>query len=982
MLLYGFFLLVGSAMPVGSANGRMYLVDAHSLIFQVFHAIPEMSSPSGLPTNALYGFTRDMLFLRTDKQPDYLLAVFDRPGKTFRDDLYPQYKAQRPPMPNDLRLQIPLICRTLEAMRIPVLGVEGYEADDVIATVSMAAARCGIDVFICTTDKDCRQLIDTRIQLFNLRKHALLDRQGLLDEWGIRPEQVVDLQTLVGDSVDNVPGVPGIGLKTAVKLLQQYGALDNLIAECNAQGADAARTLSKDTGVRAAVIGNLQTAIGNGSLELSRKLVHLSTDVPLETDWEAWRVRDWDAPGLLALFKEWGFRSFADQVRRQSSIAAASDPAAEGNGRLDTGPLHQGELFPFGENVASAESATGSKQRTADQTVYNLIDTAEKFEDFYAQLCKQVRFAIDLETTSLDPVRSQLIGLAFCWQPGEAWYLPVRAPQGEAVLDPKTLAWLVPILENPGIAKVNQNIKYDLLALRAQGIQVSGIAGDPMLADYLLHAGERSHSLADLANRYLNHQVIPITDLIGKRGKGQLRLDQVSTARVAEYSGEDAEVAWRLNELLEPNLRQSVLGKLYTELEVPLIEVLAELQFNGIRLDVPRLERLSQEMSGHLAAIEEEIHTLAGRPFNIASPKQLREVLFNELKLPMQRRTGISGEASTDQGTLERLAALGHALPRKIVEQRQIAKLKGTYVDALPDLINPTTGRIHTSFNQTVAATGRLSSSDPNLQNIPVRTEQGRQIRQAFLSAEDWLLLTADYSQIELRLLAHFCDDAPLRQAFAEDRDIHTSVAAQIFGVAEQDVSSEMRRLAKTVNFGVLYGMSAHGLAQRLGIPRDEAARFIDAYFARYPRVQQYQAKLLENCRRHGYVSTLCGRRREISGIRRDSTYQQRNQPEREAINMEIQGSAADLIKMAMLHIHRRLQREPLRARMLLQIHDELVFEAPPDEIEVLISLVREEMTTPLQETLHLEVPLKVAIAVGPNWLDVEEVAECEVVRS
>jgi DNA polymerase-1 len=970
-------------MSVGAANGSMVLVDAHSLIFQVFHAIPEMSSPSGLPTNALYGFTRDMLFLRTAKKPDYLLAAFDRPGKTFRDALYPEYKAQRAPMPDDLRLQIPLICQTLEAMRIPVLGVDGYEADDVIATVAVAAARSGIDVFICTSDKDCRQLIDERVRLLNLRKHAVLDREGLLQDWGIRPEQVVDLQTLVGDSVDNVPGVPGIGIKTAAKLLQEYGTLENLIAACKMPMADQPGiSSSKRSGIRPSVLGNLQSAISNGSLELSRQLVRLATDVPLEIDWESWRLRDWDTPRLLDLFKEWGFRGFAEQVRSQSSAVggngsgyeAENHPDKQG-GEVAVEHLRQGELFPFGANVAEGEAAPESSVRTKDQATYHLVDTPAKFKTFYQQLRKQKRFAVDLETTGLDPIRSQIVGFAFSWQPGEAWYLAVRAPEGEAVLDPDTtLAQLAKVLEDPKVAKVNQNIKFDLLALRSKGVQLERVAGDPMLADYLLHAGERSHSLADLANRYLHHRVIPITDLIGRNGKNQLRLDQVTTARVAEYSGEDADLAWRLSELLEPKLREAGLSRLYEELEVPLIQVLAELEFNGIRLDVPVLRRLSQEMSQQLAGIEEEIHAVAGRRFNIASPKQLRQVLFQELKLPPQRKTGISGEASTNQETLERLAALGHALPKKILEHRQIAKLKGTYVDALPDLINPVTGRIHASFNQTVAATGRLSSSDPNLQNVPVRTEQGRQIRQAFLPAEGWSLLTADYSQIELRLLAHFCGDAALRQAFAEDRDIHTSVAAQIFGVAEQAVSSDMRRMAKTVNFGVLYGMSAHGLAQRLGITREEAARFIDAYFARYPKVQEYQAKLLDSCRRQRYVSTILGRRREITGIRGDSTYQQRNQPEREAINMEIQGSAADLIKMAMLHIYHRLRRERLQARMLLQIHDELVFEVPPEEVAVLVPLVREEMTTPLEKALRLEVPLNVAVALGPNWLDVEEV--------
>jgi DNA polymerase-1 len=453
-------------------------------------------------------------------------------------------------------------------------------------------------------------------------------------------------------------------------------------------------------------------------------------------------------------------------------------------------------------------------------------------------------------------------------------------------------------------------------------------------------------------------------------------MDEVETARVAEYSGEDADVAWRLAELLERQLEAEGLKRLYDELEVPLIEVLAELEYNGIRLDIPMLRRIGEDMARQLQEIEQEIYRLAGREFNIASPKQLRQVLFDELKLPAQRKTGITGEASTDQETLEKLAALGHELPRKILEHRQIAKLKGTYVDALPAMVNPATGRVHASFNQTVAATGRLSSSDPNLQNVPVRREQGRQIRQAFLPQDGWTLLTADYSQIELRLLAHFCGDEELRRAFAEDRDVHASVAAQIFGVAEKDVTSEMRRMAKTVNFGVIYGISPVGLAQRLGMKREEAAKFIDAYFARYPKVQRYQARLLEECRRTGYVSTVLGRRREFDrgNVRRDSTYQQRNQTEREAINMEIQGSAADLIKLAMLAISRRLRREGRRARMLLQIHDELVFEVPPDEFAAVAALVREEMTAPRERELKLQVPLKVDLAAGPNWLDVEEV--------
>ena len=943
-------------MAVGAANETIYLVDAHSLIFQVFHAIPEMSSPSGLPTNAVFGFTRDMLFLRTDKKPDYLVCAFDLPGKTFRDAIFPEYKAHREPPPVDLDTQIPQIYRLLEAMRIPVVTKEGYEADDVIATIAVAAARRGLNVFVCTNDKDCRQLIDDRVQLFNLRKHTSMDRAALLEDWGITPEQVVDLQALVGDSVDNVPGVPGIGLKTASKLLQEYQTLDNILANI-----DRIAGQKRQENLRAAV----------STIPLSRQLVRLATDVSVQVDWEGWRVRDWDARKLLALFKEWGFRSFADQVRSQSSTL---DLTPEEPARPER-ESQQGELFPFVANVSESAERNGAARTTNAR--YHLVDTPEKFKDFYAKLCKQTRVAFDLETTGVAPLQSEIIGVAFSWQKDEAYYLALRAPRGESTLDQEnTLAQLAPLCIDAKIQKVNQNIKFDLLALRAHGIRVANVAGDPMLADYLLHAGERSHSLNDLALRYLNHRISPITDLIGKNGKNQLSLDQVATARVAEYSGENADMAWQLCGLLESKLSTAGLDKLYQDVEVPLIEVLAELEYNGITIDVPRLQHHSREMTQQLAGIEKQIFELAGRPFNIASPQQLREILFQELNLPAQRKTGITGEASTDQGTLERLAALGHELPQKIIEHRQIAKLKGTYVDALPSLINPKTGRIHASFNQTVAATGRLSSSDPNLQNIPVRTEQGRQIRQAFLPADGWLLLTADYSQIELRLLAHFCGDEMLRQAFAEDRDIHTLVAAQIFGVPEDEVTSDMRRSAKTVNFGVIYGMSAVGLAQRLGIPKTDASSFIDAYFARYPKVQEYQTRLLANCRRNRYVSTILGRRREITGIRANSTYQQRSQPEREAINMEIQGSAAALIKMAMLNIFRRFRHEKYQSRMLLQIHDELVFEVPPTEMQDIVEAVRHEMTTPLEESLGLEVPLRVDLAAGPNWLDVEEIKQ------
>jgi DNA polymerase-1 len=946
-------------MAPGAATERIYLIDAHSLIFQVFHAIRGMSSPSGLPTNALFGFTRDLLFLRQQK-PDYLVCAFDLPEPTFRSEFFPEYKAHREAMPADLQAQLPLIRQVLEALAVPVVCHPRYEADDVLATIGRAASAKGMDVFLCTSDKDCRQLIDDRVRLYNLRKHQEFGRAELLADWGVTPEQVVDLQTLVGDPVDNVPGVPGIGVKTAAKLLQEYGTLENVLA--NVEKISGTKTKE-----------NLQAA--KDKLETTRRLVRLATDVPVKLDWEAWHLGEPDAARLASLFQEWGFRSLANEYR----LAAGSPAPAPAQGELFT---NGEELFPFGANE------TGGPAATADgwKATYELVDTPKKFEVFLKKLQKQKRIAFDLETTSLQPLEADVVGLAFAWEAGSAYYLAVRGPAGSKLLEPEaTLERLRPVLENPDVAKVNQNVKYDLLVLRRNGVEVRGVAGDSMVADYLLHAGERTHNLEDLARRYLNHQVIPITDLIGKKSRKQpqLRMDQVPTSMVATYSGEDADVAWRLCALLEPQLGEvndaaAPLRKLYDEVEVPLIGVLAELEYNGIRLDVPLLKRLSEEMGRQLETIEQDIYTLAGHPFNIGSLPQLRQVLFDELKLPPQRKTGITGAASTDQETLEKLAALthlpGHQLPRKILEHRQIAKLKSTYVDALPEMVNPHTGRVHASFNQTVASTGRLSSSDPNLQNVPVRREQGQQIRQAFLPQEGWLLLTADYSQVELRLLAHFSGDEALRKAFAEGRDVHALVAAQIFGVDEKDVTAGMRRLAKTVNFGVIYGMSGHGLAERLQIPRDEANQFITAYFARYPKVLDYQARLLKECIKTGYVKTILGRRRRIEGIRPDSTYQQRNQPEREAINMEIQGSAADLIKMAMLNLYRRLQAEKRRARMLLQIHDELVFEAPPGEIKELAAVVREEMTAPLEKALGLQVPLGVDVAAGPNWLDVEEV--------
>ncbi|MFO0810005.1 MAG: DNA polymerase I [Gemmataceae bacterium] len=942
-------------MAPAGAPEIVVLVDAHALIYQVFHAIPEMTGPDGRPVNALYGFTRDLFFLREQIKPTYLLCAFDRAEPTFRSDIAPDYKATRKEPPDDLISQVPRIQAVIEAFNMPVLTKERFEADDILATVAVAAEKRGCDVLLATSDKDCRQLISDRVKIFNLRKQLKYDRESLKTDWGIAPEQVVDFQSLVGDSVDNVKGVPGIGPKTAAKLLQQFGTLDNLLTKVD--------ELPKGK-MKQNLIAHREAAL------TARKLVKLDTNVDIPLDWQAWQVRDYDGPRLLALFEEAGFRTFANKVRNQPAAPARSD------GEPALAPRTGGSLFPEDESVGDfAFGANAPATPPADAWSYDgyeLVDTKAKFDKFLKALKKQKRFAVDLETTDLDPLRADVVGLAFSWKEGEGHYLAIRGPEGAKLLDEATtLGALKPILEDPKVAKVNQNIKYDALCLGRHGIPLAGIAGDSMVADYLLRAGERSHGLDELARRQLGHENIHIEELIGKKGKKQIRMDQVPTEKVARYAAEDADVAWRLTNMLEAELDREGLRKLYDEVEVPLIATLIEIESYGIRLDVPFLERLSAQMETQLAVVEKEIHGLAGYEFNIASLKQLRVVLFDELKLPIVKRTGLTGEPSTDQESLEKLAELGHALPQKIIEHRQISKLKGTYVDALPALVNPYTGRLHTSFNQTVAATGRLSSSDPNLQNIPTRTDMGREIRQAFLPAEGWQLVAADYSQIELRLLAHFCGDENLRRAFAEDRDIHASVAAEIFKVPEAKVTTEQRRMAKTVNFGVIYGMSAFGLATRLGILQKEATTFIDDYFARFPAVQAYQEELLRKAAKTKFVSTLLGRRRHIEGIRPNASVKGLNQPEREAVNMEVQGSAADLMKLAMLAVRRELAASGLKSRMLLTVHDELVFEAPPEEVIPLAALARRTMS----EAMSLTVPLAVDVAAGPNWLEVEEIA-------
>jgi DNA polymerase-1 len=920
----------------------VYVVDSHSLIFQVFHGMGELTSPRGEPVNAVYGFARDLIQIAERKNPTAILCAFDRSEPTFRHELYEAYKADRGEMPESLSAQMPKIRAVLQAMAIPIIEYPAYEADDVLATVARLCTEAGARCLLVSGDKDCRQLINPQVSVYNIRKDEEYDATALYGDWGIAPEQVIDFQALVGDKIDNVPGVPLIGPKLARELLEKYGTLENILDHSHeVPGAKRQQNL----------IEHREAAL------MSRKLVALDQHVPIAVDWQAARVGGGDAQRLAELFADFGFRSLGDRLAPFTGAAAAV-----GSGAMPTGT-------PVG--------MLQTKLTPSIHADYTIVDTPAEFQVLVSQLQQQDQISIDTETTDLSPRHADIVGYSFAWKPGQAFYVPVRGPAGERVLDPAaTAAALKPIFENPAIAKVGQNLKYDQIVLRAIGIELRGITFDTMIADYLLDSGERTHNMDHLARKYLAHETIKIEEVIGK-GKTQIRMDQAAVAKVGEYAAEDADIPLRLMPILEERLSADGLAELNQTMEVPLIEVLADLEYLGVSVDVDRLQELSVEYSARSQKLKEEIEEIAGHPFNIDSPKQLAEVLFREQKLPVLKRTKTG--PSTDAGVLEELAEL-HPLPAKIVEYRQYSKLLGTYIDALPELVHPSTRRVHASLNQVVAATGRLSSSNPNLQNIPIRTREGREIRSAFKAGEPgWQLLAADYSQIELRVLAHYTGDPALTEAFANDLDIHQIVAAQVNGVTLNEVTKEMRRGAKAVNFGIIYGQSPFGLAKGLGISKEEAAQFIENYFAAYPGVMDFLVETLTACRLSGYVKTLFDRRRAIQGVRpvppglrepKNGALRQLNVPERTAVNAVIQGTAADLIKLAMIRIHRRLREEKLRARMLLQIHDELLFETAPEAVPELAALVQQEMSG----VIELSVPLKVDVKVGPTWADCEPI--------
>ncbi|MBN1845834.1 MAG: DNA polymerase I [Sedimentisphaerales bacterium] len=911
----------------------LYLLDGHALIYAAYYAPLQqnLTAPNGEATKAVYIFTTMLLKLLKEHKPDRLAVAMDSAGKTFRHEMYRPYKANRPAMPADLIGQIRHIEEILEAMHIATCRVDGYEADDIIGTLAARAARAARTkskfqrVVICSKDKDLEQLLNERVVMLNPQTGEFTDPISLQKTKGISPAQVIDILTLTGDTSDNIPGVPDVGPKTALQWIQTYGSLANLL-----EHQDQIKGKRGD---------NLRAAAEQ--LTLSRRLVTIDCAVPLECDWDDFSLPAFDRTALAAIFQRLGFRKLLGQLNELAPPAADVQP---GNA-----PGH------LPAETAAAEHSAAAR--------YHLVDNPEALAAFLKKLQAVRSFALDTETTGINPVAAELVGMSFAWRPDEGYYLPLKAPLGQPHLDRrKTLAMLKPILTDPAIAKTGQNIKYDMVVLRRAGIELAGVQFDTMVASYVLYSNRTHHNLDSLARDFLGHETIKLEDLIGK-GKNQLTFDLVDTHIAADYAAEDAVVTWRLREHLAGQFAGDERRRLFATVEMPLVEVLADMEYQGVALDIACLKKLSGRLAGRLEELIDQIHQEAGCDFNVDSPKQLAAVLFDTLGLQPAKKTKTG--PSTDQSVLEQLS-WQHPVARLMLEYRELSKLKNTYVDKLPSMIYAETGRIHASFNQTITATGRLSSSNPNLQNIPIRTELGRQIRRAFVAGHpDSVLLSADYSQIELRLLAHFSRDEGLLAAFAQGRDIHRFVASQVYGLETDQVDAAQRGKAKAVNFGIIYGQTPFGLSRSIGIPVEEARRFIDDYFRRYPRIQGFIDGVIAEARRQGYVQTILGRRRSLTEI--DHTNASRRRlAERMAVNTVVQGSAADLIKMAMIRLFGRCRNERLDMKMILQIHDELVFEIPAQFADSYSDIIREEMIS----ALPLEVPIQVDIHWAPNWLD------------
>lgn len=915
---------------------KLYIIDGHAHIYSAYYApMRPLTGPSGEPTKAVFVFTNTLLGLLERAKPDMLVVTMDSKAPSFRVDMYPDYKAHRPPMPEDLPAQIGRIEEILAAMKIPMLRVDGWEADDLIGTLAKQAAEKGIDAYICSKDKDMLQLLGDHVVAYDVKTDTVMDTAALHEKMGLAPQQIVDMMALQGDAADNVPGVPDVGPKTAADWIKTYGSLDNLYAhadEIKGKRGDNLRQYKEQA-------------------YLSRDLVVINCAAPVELDEKAFAVCPPDTDKLAALYKELGFSKLLS--------ALGVDDSRVGRAHAES-PIESIPGGLFGQPATQTPESIGAKGD------YELIDTPKKLEQFAKELHKQEKFAFDTETTSIDPMRADLVGMSFCWQSGKAYYLPVRCPMGQARLDMADVKkHIAPVLADPKRYKIAQNLKYDYLVLENAQLPVAlsqGKVFDTMVASYCLHADRSGHGMDAMAKDYLGIEPIPISALIGK-GKNQLTFDQVDTQTACDYAAEDADVTFRLYEYLSKRLdAMGDVKQLFETVEMPLVEVLARMEANGVSLDTPLLRKMSNVMSETVDRLTDRIYALAGQPFNIDSPKQLGEILFDRLGLQSVKNK--KTQRSTDAGVLEQLKD-EHEIVPLLLEYRQIVKLKNTYTDKLSQLINPRTNRVHASFNQTVTATGRLSSSDPNLQNIPVRTEMGRQIRSAFIPAESGgCILSADYSQIELRLLAHFSKDKALLKAFTDDQDIHRFVASQVYGVPLDEVTSEMRGKAKGVNFGIIYGQGPFGLAKAIGITQAEAKQFIADYFDRYPSIRGFMDDVIHKTKNMGYAETILHRRRPITGLN-SKNFNVRSQAERLAINTVIQGSAADLIKMAMIHIQQRIEKDNLPVKMILQIHDELVFELPREQADTHTAWITKAMTG----AITLDVPLKVDVAVGPNWL-------------
>ena len=911
---------------------RLLLVDASSYLFRAFHAIRELRSPSGEPTNAIFGVVNMLRKLKQDYPSDYIAAVFDPKGRTFRDDIYPEYKANRQAMPEDLAAQVEPLFETIRALGWPLVIVDGVEADDVIGTLARHAESVhGWDTLISTGDKDLTQLVSGRITWMNTMSNEVLDPKGVEAKFGVPPDRIIDYLALMGDAVDNVPGVDKVGPKTAAKLIQEYGSLEGVMAHAGE--------------VKGVVGENLRKALD--WLPTGRTLLTVKTDVALPFDIESLVEREPDRDKLAALYERFGFRGMREALLKGEEGEA---PAAKSE---------MPRQAPAGQAHAQPPS---SAIFVATRRYETILDMAG-LERWIAKLDAAELTCFDTETTSLDPMAAQLVGLSFCVAAGEACYIPLahRYPGAPDQLDrDAVLARLKPWFESAARAKVGQNAKYDCHVLANCGIAVAGIAHDTLLASYVLESHQR-HDMDSLAMRHLGAKTILYEEVAGK-GASSIPFDQVSVERATEYSAEDADVTFQLHGALWPRIESDAkLRHIYADIEIPVSGVLLAMERNGVLIDSALLATQGNELGVKMMELERKAHELAGQPFNLASPKQLGEILFGQLKLPVVKKTP-SGAPSTDEEVLEKLA-LDHPLPKALLEHRGLSKLKSTYTDKLPRMVNPRTGRVHTNYAQAVAVTGRLSSTDPNLQNIPVRTAEGRRIREAFVAPPGSRIVSADYSQIELRIMAHLSGDRSLIDAFAAGEDIHRHTASEVFGVSLAEVNAEQRRYAKVINFGLIYGMSAFGLAGNLGIERAAAQSYMDKYFQRYPGVAAYMERTRNEARERGYVETVFGRRLWLPDIA--SANQSRRQgAERQAINAPMQGTAADLIKLAMIAVQRWIEGHGLATKLIMQVHDELVLEVPEKELDRVKPQVEKLMTG----VASLDVPLVVEAGVGDNW--------------